>query len=152
MTAFEIVGTVFIALGGFVMFMSAVGVVRFPDFYTRLHAAGKGDTLGQGLILLGLIFVTGISIDGLKLALIAFFVFILNSTSTHALARAAWLAGLKPWTRDQVSGAPQREGQMTEQDRRDAFAPIMAGRDKAALEASTTGIDVDLDGEVEDES
>ena len=151
MSPFEIVGTVFIALGGFVMFMAAVGVVRFPDFYTRLHAAGKGDTLGQGLVLLGLIFVTGVSIDGLKLVLIVFFIFILNSTSTHALARAAWLAGLKPWS-DEQSATPQFEGQMTEQDRRDAFTPVMAGEDKAALEASTTGIDVDQDGIVEDDA
>ncbi|MDJ0973085.1 MAG: monovalent cation/H(+) antiporter subunit G [Planctomycetota bacterium] len=151
MSALEIVGTVFIALGGFVMFMGAVGVVRFPDFYTRLHAAGKGDTLGQALVLLGLIVITGVSNDGLKLVLIAFFIFILNSTSTHALARAAWLAGLKPWT-PADSATPQFEGQMSEVDRRDAFMPLLAGEDKAALEASTTGIDVDLDGKVEDDA
>ncbi len=149
MTVLEIIGTAFIAFGGFTMFMAAIGVVRFPDFYTRLHAAGKGDTLGQGLVLLGLIFVTGASIDGLKLVLIVFFVFILNSTSTHALARAAWLAGLKPWATGIGPRDPQREGQMSEKDRRDAFLPVLPATSREEVAGSTTGIDIDGDGEIE---
>jgi multicomponent Na+:H+ antiporter subunit G len=96
-TGLEVAGTVLIATGGVFMLATAIGVVNFPDFYTRLHAAGKGDTLGQGLVLLGLLLVAGDWGVALKLALIVFFLFIFNPTATHALARAAWVSGLKPW-------------------------------------------------------
>ncbi len=125
MTTLEIIGTILIAYGGFTMFMGAVGVVRFPDFYTRLHAAGKGDTLGQGLVLLGLMFVCEGWGDGLKLALIAFFIFILNATATHALARAGRLAGLKPWDNRWAHDEVQREGQMTQAEWEDLFLPVL---------------------------
>jgi multicomponent Na+:H+ antiporter subunit G len=98
-SALEIAAAVLIGLGSLFMLATAVGVVRFPDFYTRLHAAGKGDTLGQGLVLLGLCLVADAGPDLLKLLAIVFFVFILNPTATHALARAAWVSGLQPWTR-----------------------------------------------------
>lgn len=107
MSAVEIIATVFIALGALVMLASAAGVLRFPDFYARLHAAGKGDTLGQGLILLGLAVPIGLSLISFKIALIILFIFIFNPTATHALARGAWVAGLVPWTRSQ--GEPRRD-------------------------------------------
>jgi multicomponent Na+:H+ antiporter subunit G len=97
MSAAEIASTVLLGLGGLVMLVGAAGVLRFPDFYTRLHAAGKGDTLGQGLILCGLAVPAGLGLITLKLALIVLFVFILNPTATHALARGAWISGVKPW-------------------------------------------------------
>lgn len=98
MSAVEIIATVFIALGALVMLAGATGVLRFPDFYTRLHAAGKGDTLGQGLILLGLLIPVGLSLISFKIVLIILFIFIFNPTATHALARGGWVARLKPWT------------------------------------------------------
>jgi multicomponent Na+:H+ antiporter subunit G len=103
MSAIEIIATVLLALGSLVMFAAAIGVLRFPDFYTRLHAAGKGDTLGQGLILLGLAVSAGTGWVSFKLLLIILFIFIFNPTSTHALARGAWVFGLKPWTSEQES-------------------------------------------------
>lgn len=126
MSTLEIIGTILIAYGCFTMIMGAVGVVRFPDFYTRLHAAGKGDTLGQGLVLLGLMFVCEGWGDGLKLGLIVFFIFILNATATHALARAGRLAGLKPWDDRWGPDEVQREGQMTEAEWDDLFLPVLA--------------------------
>ena len=93
----DVASTVLLGLGGFIMLAGAVGVLRFPDFYTRLHAAGKGDTLGQGLILIGLAISAGFGLVTFKLALIILFVFVLNPTATHALARGAWIAGLQPW-------------------------------------------------------
>jgi len=99
-SALDIVSTVFLGLGGLVMLAAAVGVLRFPDFYTRLHAAGKGDTLGQALVLLGLaipVAAAGFGQIGFKLLLIMLFVFIFNPTATHALARGAWVIGLEPW-------------------------------------------------------
>lgn len=97
MSAVEIIATIVIALGALVMLAGAAGVLRFPDFYSRLHAAGKGDTLGQGLILLGLMIPIGFTLVSFKLALIILFIFIFNPTATHALARGGWVLGLTPW-------------------------------------------------------
>jgi len=106
MSPLEIIATVLLGLGSLVMFAAAVGVLRFPDFYTRLHAAGKGDTLGQGLILLGLALTAGSGWLGFKLLLIILFIFIFNPTSTHALARGAWVFGLEPWRGEEAGDAP----------------------------------------------
>ena len=109
-----ILSIICLALGGFVMLMGAVGVLRFPDFYTRLHAAGKGDTLGQALVLLGLalpVFADGFGQVAFKLLLIMLFVFVFNPTATHALARGAWVIGLKPWTRTGRDAAAGNEGE-----------------------------------------
>ena len=73
-----------------------IGIHRFPDFYSRLHAAGITDTLCAALFLLGLSMQTGISIDSIKLLLIFIFLFFSSPTATHALANAALLGGLKP--------------------------------------------------------
>jgi len=84
--------------GFFFVLSGAIGITRLPDFYTRLHAMGKCDTLGVGLMISGLIFLEGISLDSAKLTLIVLFVFLANPTATHALGRAAYRAGLQPWT------------------------------------------------------
>ncbi len=97
MTALEIIATIIMVSGAITMLAAATGVLRFPDFYARLHAAGKGDTLGQGLILLGLMLTAGLTLISFKLALIILFIFIFNPTATHALARGGWVLGMKPW-------------------------------------------------------
>jgi multicomponent Na+:H+ antiporter subunit G len=114
----DILTVVGLTLGTLVLMIAALGVARFPDFYTRLHAAGKGDTLGLALVLLGLMATAGSFLVSLKLAFIVFFVFILNPTATHALARGAWVCGVRPW---RASDEPflQREGQMSDRDRID---------------------------------
>lgn len=86
-----------IAAGCFIILVAAIGVVRFPDFYSRMHPAGKADTLGQGLVLIGMILYEGFTFVGLKLFLIIIFIFIANPTATHAIAKAAYIAGVKPW-------------------------------------------------------
>ena len=106
MSTLEITSAVLLLLGALVMYAAAAGVMRFPDFYARLHAAGKGDTLGQVLILLGLGLTAGLTLVSLKLALIALFLFIFNPTGTHALARGAWITGLVPWS---VGEAPRTD-------------------------------------------
>jgi len=86
-----------LALGG------AIGVLRMPDFYTRLHPAGKSDTLAQLLIMLGLsfqVFDEGTTTPGLtlsRLILISAILFVTAPTATHAITKAAHLDGLKPW-------------------------------------------------------
>ena len=86
-----------LASGFFFVFTGAVGIVRFPDFFTRLHAMGKTDTLGVALMALGLAILEGASFNGVKILCIILFVSLANPTATHALGRAAHRAGLVPW-------------------------------------------------------
>ncbi len=84
-------------LGGlFFVVVGAIGVLRFPDFFTRLHAAGVTDTLGAELVVLGLIVRSDTFTDVAKLALIGLFLFLTSPTSTHAVANAAYTAGVEP--------------------------------------------------------
>lgn len=97
------ISAILIALGCFFVLVAAIGVVRFPDFYSRMHPAGKADTLGQTLILSGLIVYEGFTFVSVKLVLVVLFIFIVNPTATHAIARAAHTGGVKPWKK----GDPQ---------------------------------------------
>ncbi len=92
-----IVSGVFLFTGCFFMFVASIGIIRFPDFYSRIHPAGKGDTMGQAMVLIGLMIYEGFSFVSLKLLIIVIFILIANPTATHALANAAYVAGLKPW-------------------------------------------------------
>lgn len=85
-----------ILMGLFFVFAGTIGVLRLPDFYTRIHAAGMTDTLGAEMILLGLIIQAGFSQMTLKLLMISFFLLLTSPTATHAVAHAASKAGLKP--------------------------------------------------------
>lgn len=85
-----------IAVGTIFVFAGTFGVIRLPDFYTRLHAGGMTDTLGAELILFGLIVQSGFSQMSLKLLMVAFFLFITSPTATHAVAHSAYKSGLKP--------------------------------------------------------
>ena len=86
---FLIAGAAFLLIGG-------LGLIRLPDFYTRMHAAGIMDTMGAELMLLGMVFQAGFSLVAVKLLLIGVFVFITSPTATHAVANAALVAGLEP--------------------------------------------------------
>jgi multicomponent Na+:H+ antiporter subunit G len=90
---------VLLAGGLFFHSVAAVGVVRMPDFYTRLHAVSKAETLGVLLSVSALAVWAGPTVLTLKLAGVALFLFLANPTSTHALARAALRVGVKPWRR-----------------------------------------------------
>ena len=96
-----------LVLTGLTFFLAAVvGVVRFPDFYTRMHAAGKGDTLSTILILLGVALYTAgnFSVDNLLIAIkimaIALFIMLTSPTSTHALMQAGYDDGIKPFQKE----------------------------------------------------
>jgi multicomponent Na+:H+ antiporter subunit G len=82
---------VWLALMGGVLFalIGGAGLLRLPDFYTRLHAAGVTDTLGAGLILLGLMLQGGLTLITVKLLLILLFLWFTSVVATHALVRAA---------------------------------------------------------------
>jgi multicomponent Na+:H+ antiporter subunit G len=90
------------------MFFFAVGVIgilRFPDFYTRLHAAGKCDSLAAVLVIAGVAlynlndFSFAHLLVSLKIMAIAVFVFIASPTATHAITKAALVIGVEPWRR-----------------------------------------------------
>ena len=82
--------------GLFFVLAGTIGVLRLPEFYSRLHAAGMTDTLGAELILFALILQADNLQMVLKLLLVAFFLFITSPTATHVVAHAAFRAGLKP--------------------------------------------------------
>ncbi len=92
-----IITAVCLIIGCFFIFVSAIGIVRFPDFYSRMHPAGKADSMGQATVLIGLIIFEGFTLVSVKLLFIILFIFIANPTSTHALANAAYNAGVEPW-------------------------------------------------------
>ena len=91
-------------LGGAIfLLIGAIGVLRFPDFYTRLHAVSVCDTLGAGLVLVGLMFQGGLSLVTVKLLLIFYFMMFSGPTAVHALAQAALQSKLKPVVDDRES-------------------------------------------------
>ena len=92
----EIISWFFIATGALLGVAGGIGIHRFPDFYSRLHAVGITDTLCAAMFLIGLALQTGLSIASFKLLLIFIFLFFSSPTATHALANAAFLGGLKP--------------------------------------------------------
>jgi multicomponent Na+:H+ antiporter subunit G len=97
----QVMASIPLLLGGFFFFLAAtVGLLRFPDFFCRLHATGKGDTLAVLLSLIGLSVYEGFSFASLKILFIAVFMFLAQPTSTHAISRAALRCGLEPWTKE----------------------------------------------------
>jgi multicomponent Na+:H+ antiporter subunit G len=82
--------------GGIICVISSIGVLRFPDFYTRLHAASVTDTGGAALILIGMALMAPGWIVLVKLFCIFVFLFLTSPTGSHALANAAHTAGLQP--------------------------------------------------------
>ena len=95
----DIIAVLFLAGGLFFMLAGAIGFLRFPDFFTRLHATGKCDTLGEVLIVVGLILYAGLSPLSAKLIFLSFFILLANPSGTHAMMRAAYVTGIKPWKR-----------------------------------------------------
>jgi len=101
----DIIVCVLLFAGLFFFTGGAVGILRFPDFYSRLHPAGKLDTLGSLLAMTAFAlynlhhFSLGALLTSLKIILILVFVFVASPTATHAIVDAGVRAGLKPWTR-----------------------------------------------------
>ena len=92
--------TVMLALVGAGFFVAGtLGLLRLPDFYTRVHAVAKCDTVGAGAILLALALHVAPHPDALKVLLLLLLVLLSSPTSGHALAHAAYGTGLAPWMR-----------------------------------------------------
>ena len=92
----DIVAGILLGLGLLLTLIGALGVIRLPDFYTRLHAAGVTDTGGALLILFGLAVLSGWSFASLKLLLIAVFLLLTTPVITHLLAQSAHAGGREP--------------------------------------------------------
>jgi len=92
----DILSWIFLVAGSLFCVVGAVGLIRMPDFYTRMHAASVIETVGAGLILLGLVLQAGLTLVAVKLLIIGVLIFFASPTATHALARAAMARGLKP--------------------------------------------------------
>lgn len=90
----EILSALCLAGGGFFCLVGGIGLLRMPDFYTRMHAGSVIETLGAGLILLGLMFQAGLTLITVKLAMVGLLIFFASPTASHALARAAMLGGM----------------------------------------------------------
>ena len=94
--AADLLSAVFVLTGGFFLVVGGIGLVRLPDLFTRLHAAGVGDTLGVGLFVLGFMVQAGFSTVTLKLVLVLLFLLLTGPVATHALAKAALHGGVRP--------------------------------------------------------
>ena len=83
-------------IGSFLCLSGGVGIIRFPDFYTRMHAVGVTDTLGAGMILIGLMLHTSDGLVLIKLLLILVMTIFISPVASHALAKAAYRNKLVP--------------------------------------------------------
>jgi multicomponent Na+:H+ antiporter subunit G len=92
----DLLSWICLVTGGAIILIGTIGMFRFPDFFTRLHAASLIDTLGSMLIVLGLASQAGLGLVTVKLLLIIFFILFTTPTAAHALAKAAIHGKLKP--------------------------------------------------------
>jgi len=106
----QIISAILLGMGGLLGVVGAIGILRFPDFYTRMHAAGITDTLCTGFFIGGLMIQFGLTLASVKLLLIFMFMLFTCPTATHALAKAARHNGLKPWTKADAAARSQNEG------------------------------------------
>jgi len=94
----SVIGVGFVVAGIVFAVIGSIGVLRLPDFYTRMHAACKMDTMSLGLCMIGLAILQGPDLNAVKLLLIFLFVSIANPAAASALGRSAMRAKLEPWT------------------------------------------------------
>ncbi|MDX2316129.1 MAG: monovalent cation/H(+) antiporter subunit G [Gammaproteobacteria bacterium] len=102
----EVMSWVSLLVGGLLVITGGIGVLRFPDLYTRMHAASVTDTGGAGLVLFGLMLQAGLTLVTVKLVLILWFLLFTSPVSSHVLAKAALHGKLEPQVDDEEEGAP----------------------------------------------
>ena len=99
-TAIDILSWGCLLGGSFFAVVGGIGILRFPDFFSRLHGGGVTDTMGAGLVLIGLMLQAGLSLVTFKLVMVLFFLLLASPTSAHALSKSALGYGLKPLIAD----------------------------------------------------
>jgi multicomponent Na+:H+ antiporter subunit G len=93
----ELISSAFFVVGMAFMFFGTLGVIRFPDVYTRLQSSSKCDAAGVISILIGLMLGEGFSIVSLRILVIMVFLLLTNPVATHAIARSAAKRKIRPW-------------------------------------------------------
>ena len=106
--AADIVSWICLVGGSLFAIIGGIGLLRLPDFYTRMHGGGITDTMGAGLVLLGLMFQTGEFLVIVKLLMILFILLVTSPTSTHALAKSALAHGIEPLLADEENRSSSR--------------------------------------------
>ncbi len=91
-----LIGDGFLLFGAFFVFTGAAGVMRMPDFFSRLHPAGISDALGLPLILIGVMFHMEFGLVSIKIFLLMVFAMVTSATACHALAKVAIISGEIP--------------------------------------------------------
>ena len=113
----DILSWAMILAGSFFVIIGAVGILRFPDFWSRLHAASVTESAGMILLLIGMALQTGWTLIAFKLGVIGIFMLITGPTSTHAVANAALVSGLRapklPQTSPQKAAAEAADKNQT---------------------------------------
>lgn len=114
----SIVSILLVTTGVMFLAVSALGLFRLPDLYTRAHAVAKSETLGLLLVLGGMLFHPAVTPEAaIRLVFIIAFAFIANPTAVHALIRAARRSGQRPWTaQDAQRGSGLRPWASREED------------------------------------
>jgi len=102
----DLLSGLFLLLGGFLSITGGVGLIRLPDFFSRVHASGLNETLATPLLLIGLMLQMDWSLDLLKVLFIIALVLATSPTAAHAMAKAALHGGLRPRAADDT-GRPE---------------------------------------------
>jgi len=120
MTIVDLVSAVMLAGGSFFLIVGAIGLIRMPDVFTRMHAVSVSETMGVGLILGGLMVQGGFTLITFKLVCLFLLLFFTSPIASHAIARAAMADGVKPILdgpeidgRSDRSSEPLSEGRKT---------------------------------------
>lgn len=95
----DALGAVLLVAGTSFLLLSAVGILRLPDFYTRTHAVAKAETLGLLLVVAGLVVLHRLGPGTVQLLLVAAFAYVVNPVASHALSRSAARNRLPQWTK-----------------------------------------------------
>ncbi len=123
-----VLSNILLGLGVFVCFVSIVGIIRFPDVYTRLHAGTKASTLGSLFITAGTIlsFLPEMNEGEFEITIHALFAVVLiiftNPISAHAIARASMIAGIRPFITgfDEYNSPTKKEEEEEEKSEKEA--------------------------------
>ena len=112
MSAFvEVLSWCCFLLGGFLCLSGGVGLLRFPDFFTRVHAVGVTETLATPLLIGGIMLQLGASLDSAKLLLVMIFVLATNPTASNAMAKAALHGGQRPLLADEGKDSDNKQSE-----------------------------------------
>lgn len=101
----DVIVMILLVIGLVSFFSTTIGILRFPDFYTRMHAAGKGDVFSSVVMLLGLVVYhfhhpsLGGTLVSIKILMISIFIFLASPTATHAIISAGFNSGIVPWAK-----------------------------------------------------